>query len=265
MLAKKEIAPGQQIFSHYGDSSWFTARGIQEYSFQDMESRHFDSSKDIRSDPYVLPGCPTLLTIAYENSLYAQKDIKRGQVIEIARVLLVPERFLEISAPLDVFVWWHPSTRGTKKFKGFPRPAIPGAYNTSESYGIVLTGHGSLYDGVRNPEEDVANVAYDWWSLEDFLAGAKQIETRFAKARRTSDSVITNDESDDDDEDEDDEDDDDDEEEEDDFDEDGDIFSNIKLSSSSAGVNLQGEVDSSPSSSSSSSVEEKEETTQKKR
>ena len=120
MYANMTIALGSQLFIYYSPT-WFTSRGLDEplhpclgpggplaNPFCQM------SRQDVYNATTRLPGCPGSMT---ENrfykhpqtaGMYAKRDIRRGQVIETARALLLPEDIYIDAGVLNAVLWKAP-------------------------------------------------------------------------------------------------------------------------------------------------------------
>jgi len=163
-IATVDIWPGSQLLRHYG-SDWFADRSITPIDFVDGNIHGGNYVNDILADPYVLPGCPTQSTQIIDDTLYAIQPFKKGQIIEISRAILIAERFLDVSKPLNYFSWYRSSKQGLAKFTGNPGYGLNGKYDPKEAYGVLLLGRGALYSATPSGETDISNVSYDWWDV----------------------------------------------------------------------------------------------------
>ena len=113
-VATKPISAGDQIFSFY-DEEWFRLRNMTEINPFHSGSRDIVHSADVHRAPGRIPGCGTLLTKIERSrlskgraqpSLVAARDIRRGQVIEVVRALLLPEAEHLYRSPISNVIWW---------------------------------------------------------------------------------------------------------------------------------------------------------------
>ena len=77
-MPPKKTITGQQIYSSYGPK-WVEQRSVG------------GSDATIPSKRTRLPGCPTLTTELRQGAIYAKKNFVKGEIIQVAVALLLPE------------------------------------------------------------------------------------------------------------------------------------------------------------------------------
>ena len=103
-----------------------------------------------------IPGCVTDLTVIRNGSLYANSNIAKGEIIEIARAVRIPQQNLRSGEDLGKFVWRVYYADGNE--------------NVVSGYALFLFGRGSFYTGFSGDGEDESSVAahnvnYAWWDV----------------------------------------------------------------------------------------------------
>lgn len=190
------VYPGNQIFSHYGES-WFEDRGMNEVVANTMSnSNNIVHVTDLHNINGLIPGCPTQLVTLANNRLVAARRIFKGQVIEVARALLVPvTQALIESGPLASIAWYsknyvsrrqhscdvsvssggssgscsHPHSATTESDSASMNPYFVPEHSSTSDYAVILLGSGALYGALKsshNDSEKPANVRYKWWSVD---------------------------------------------------------------------------------------------------
>lgn len=146
-FASHDIAEGEEIFSQYGGERWFQERNIP-----------FVQSKLGRStlnNSIVFPGCPASLVEVMNGRLFATQVIHSGDIIEVARGLLVPTNIAD-SPNLSPYMWRSGHNEE----------------DTDAAMAMLLLGYGALY----GPAVDKSpNVAYDWWTPDRTLSTCNEL------------------------------------------------------------------------------------------
>lgn len=150
--AARDIRPGEQIFNWYGDD-WFENRGQVEVSPRSQIGGEFCSVEDPMRHPNRIPGCPTGLTTVKESRVFASTLIRKGEIIETARVLRIPELQVGNSGPIEEFLWRTDRRKGDR------------ANHTS--FVLLPLGYGAFYKSPPTPRAK-PSVSYSWWQ-PDFL------------------------------------------------------------------------------------------------
>lgn len=174
------IFPGDQIFNFYGNM-WFQSRKMPEVSTRRQINRDVVHIDDIFSGPGRIPGCATGLTIIKNNILVATKDIQRGEVIEVARSLLLPEKSQYGAGLIEKFLWWKRPISNRQRRRNEKQAKVNNVmpmklpkmepYNISHSYTLLLLGNGALYQGIsRGLKVSDVNVLYDWWDISSMIS-----------------------------------------------------------------------------------------------
>jgi hypothetical protein len=164
-VSKRDIDMGEQMLAYYGND-WFQDRGWTELH----ESVLGASDSNTISD---LPGCAHGNTALQDNVLVAKRPLRAGEVIEVARALLIPDWAVVEDSPLVDLLWWPPSSDSSettdecqvgkggeghcgalersKQRRRELRPSLGSPYRmapwnrTTAAYAVLLTGHGALY------------------------------------------------------------------------------------------------------------------------
>eukprot|EP01038_Epipyxis_sp_PR26KG_P010946 gene10946-14698_t len=183
LITPKRICNGDQIFTNYG-REWFSERNIEEKSVINLANNHPDilHIDDIQNGIGRIPGCPTML-MHYDVSLQtmvANYNISKGTVIEVSRVLLIPEYLLLTSGHLSELAWFRQQTLeeyiDPVMFLKSPKAyAHINPYNPYFRYGLVVLGNGMLLQSNKKHQLSTfndsysieANVNYDWWDLSE--------------------------------------------------------------------------------------------------
>jgi hypothetical protein len=183
------IFPGDQIWSFYGDE-WFEQRELHEVSSRQQINRNVIHIDNIHNSSTRIPGCPSLLTFIdpITNQIKAKRNIKKGDIIEISRGLLIPERIQLISNSMSKYLWYNYIDEKTltnyENMKIFisKTPSLSPEtityiekndgeiYNKSSRYSMLLLGHGALYSS-STINNAIANVDYNWYYINDDKGG----------------------------------------------------------------------------------------------
>lgn len=106
-VANRPIRMGEELFASYGEGSeWFTARGI-ELSPLDYDP----SSPPLYSQEFLVENGHCMSNIEVKNSsiplagqgIFARKAFKKGEIVSISPVLVIPKHDLESTASHSVF------------------------------------------------------------------------------------------------------------------------------------------------------------------
>jgi hypothetical protein len=166
------IQNGEQLFTSYGND-WFRNRDQVELEFPHKPDslgyyRHLSLYSDLESG--VLPGCPTLLSKYQGSRLVATLGLRKGQIIEVARALLLVERDHEKLGVMAEVLWWRTPkySNVTEEInrndeQNFYKVA---KFNKSFTYSLLLSGNGALYSANGDWDGMKPNVEYSWWSPE---------------------------------------------------------------------------------------------------
>jgi hypothetical protein len=157
----------EQILIHYG-SDWFEDRGWTELDEPTLAAADSNTQHD-------LPGCVDGNTVLQNNLLVAKRLLRAGDVIEVARALLIPDWAIIEDSPLVDLLWWPLSSDSTgscateecelgnsmegncgafsrsKLRRRELRSSLGSPYHvapwnrTTASYAVLLTGYGGLY------------------------------------------------------------------------------------------------------------------------
>jgi hypothetical protein len=165
------LFPGDQVFVDYGDD-WFSNRKYTMHHPRTSLDRDVTHVDDVQNGFGRIPGCSSLLTKVEDNKLVANRDISKGDYIEVARALLIPIlNPLFEAIHLREFLWWKNSS-GFENLKSknhylyttFTSSEID-PYNPFREYAVVMLGNGLLYSAAED-EKKKSNVEYDWWDLK---------------------------------------------------------------------------------------------------
>lgn len=169
-INKWTIFPGDQVFIHYGDD-WFSSRGFAELNFRESLNRDLTHIDNVHNATGRIPGCSPILTKFQNNKLYSASTIKKGQIIEVSRALLLPEHEnLFTSGALTELIWWKPHEQQEKLNQTILKDYLYTLKSTTnldpyfptQRYAVVMLGNGLLYSGIEN-DKMVPNVLYAWW------------------------------------------------------------------------------------------------------
>jgi hypothetical protein len=107
-VANRRIQMGEELFASYGDGSdWFTARGIE------LSPLDYDSDHPPRySHEFLSENGHCMTNIEVKNSsiplagrgIFARKAFKKGEIVSISPVLVIPKHDLEPTASHSVFL-----------------------------------------------------------------------------------------------------------------------------------------------------------------
>jgi hypothetical protein len=136
VYALKDIVKGDELFISYGDKQWFDDRNIQ---LIDLKNDY----TSMNSEENNLPGCARGVAEMINGKLYATQFISQGYVIEVSRGLIFPSSVTH-NTSLEPFLWQ--------------------SYNAELV--MLLLGMGSFYQS--RTDDEVANVMYDWYILNNF-------------------------------------------------------------------------------------------------
>lgn len=120
---------------------WFQNRGIQYVNPDQID--HIST----RNNAENFPGCPLQLTEVMNNQLYATQNIAEGDIIEVARGLIVPASEAIEGSGLFRFAWHSPNPSGD---------AV-----------ILLLGNGALYPPVNSEGGVLPAVTYRWFAEDE--------------------------------------------------------------------------------------------------
>lgn len=184
------IFAGEQILNYYGDD-WFVDRGQTEAisalgSTSNAPIKKTVADLNSTKSGVVIPGCPSSTIRFDQNKIFAAVDFEPGDIIEVARAILLPDWSFPGHGPLGELLWWGSSpnvhnrreqllSQRQRIESQFPSPYTILPYNlTNSQYAMLLTGYGSFYSAstvtlptdsdiqrtikVRDP-----NVQYQWW------------------------------------------------------------------------------------------------------
>ena len=126
---------------------WFQDRGI---SYVDPDQKGDFGTNQHELQARTLPGCPLQLTEVMNNQLYATHNINKGDIIEVARGLIISASEAIEGSDLFRFGWHSPDPSGK---------AV-----------ILLLGNGAHYPPVNSRDGVLPAVTYRWYS-EDEAAG----------------------------------------------------------------------------------------------
>jgi hypothetical protein len=137
VFAKRDIVQGEEIFSNYGDgNSWFRQRNLVEVPLSAVAKA---SSYQLFAK--ALPGCPVGNVETFAGRLYAAQMIMKGEIIEVARALLLPELF-KANSTLRKYSW----------------------YSETDDTAMLLLGNGALYRAADNGDMQSVNLLYGWYN-----------------------------------------------------------------------------------------------------
>lgn len=177
VVAQRDIAKGEEIFSNYGDAYWFQQRGIKfidaiaaatsgaaaataeltpppittTTSITDSDAAAAHDDVAARASPVEwsmeLPGCPSRTTQIVGGRVYSTQFIEKGEVIEVARSLELPELF-KANLTIARYAWFA---------ELWPDVAM------------LVLGNGAVYRGVDMSNDAahtvntaLVNVVYAW-------------------------------------------------------------------------------------------------------
>jgi len=141
LTALYDIQKGEEIFTSYGTGDgWFDERGMTYVSVKNSaQPPTLSLSED---HEYSLPGCPLSKTEVFQGHVYATQYIIKGEVVEVARALLLPVSTGD-GNDLQKYLWYSNS----------------GGLNKS----LLALGHGALYQA---SDVNSATLSYEWYMGE---------------------------------------------------------------------------------------------------
>lgn len=168
-----DIRSGDQIFNYYGEN-YFGAKQIKEISPYDYNNADYIaiSPNRIATHPNRLPGCATAFIIMKSERLYASRNIRKGQVIEVTRALFLPSAHMVDAGLIERFLWY--SHREYPNDKG-----------GSDSV-LLMLGYGALYSSVS--KFTLANVDYAWYDPSSM--SSDHGKTFMPSAAQCSDQIL---------------------------------------------------------------------------
>jgi hypothetical protein len=144
VYAKRDIEIGEELYSSYGTEKWFEERNIPYVSMPPVNIPDISLGN--------LPGCPYGMTEVFGGRIFATQTIYEGEVIEVARGLIMPSELTD-GTSLDDLVWKSPTQEGAV---------------------MILLGTGALFRGREDTE--VSNVIYEWYDEHDNFSNGTPTE-----------------------------------------------------------------------------------------
>jgi len=129
ITAHYDIPKGQEMFTDYGGAPWFEEKGIPFLAAPEEDAG------------VLLPGCASGKAEIIRGRVYATQLIQPGEVVEVARALVLPGSMGDGSM-LERLMWFR---------KDWQENAM------------LVLGYGALYEGA---EPGTANLHYGWHSHE---------------------------------------------------------------------------------------------------
>ena len=149
LIAVKDIPINTEMFISYGTDLWFEHRKIKMIQ-PDLTNPAGLNMKQ-------LPGCIRSTIIYSQGNIYTTERIKKGEIIEINRGLVIPGH-VSIGNDLEEYVWFREN------------------YNQLRG-SLLLLGNGALMNSPPSGNIDDSNVIYSWYDINSNLTSETTIVT----------------------------------------------------------------------------------------